>query len=267
MSEPAPDPRPKHRLRLPVSRQRLVEFTVVVLGVLVALGLENLVQEARYRADARDLERALVSDLTVAVVHSLERQAIAPCLAARLRDIGDRVDTATEVIEAVDVVQSSTGGGLARPLVYRTPSRTWITSGFDRAIGSEAFKRIPSRQAAAYTTVFALIRRQGERNADEYMVGANLGYLSYPRSVMNEEIRVDTLNQISALDRHQHLITLVSGQIIDQVLALPDVGDDMRLAFSGDDDAREEFEASLRANYGDCADLTVIDRMRAPAAS
>jgi hypothetical protein len=253
--------------RLSISRQRLVELTVVVLGVLIALGLENLIQEARYRADARDLERALISDLTIAVELSLERQAIAPCLTARLRDIGDRVDAATEVIEAVDVVQSSAGRGLVRPLVYRTPSRTWITASFDRAISSEAFKRIPSERAASYTRLFAAIRIQGERNAEEYFMAGDLGYLFYPRSIMNEEIRVETLNKISTLDRYQHLITLVSRQIVENLLSLPEIGEDVRLAFGSDVRRRKEFEASIRSNYGDCADLTVFDRLNSPAAS
>lgn len=267
MSEPEPDPRPRPRLRLPVSRQRLVEFTVVVFGVLVALGLENLIQEARFRADARDIEQAFVPELRRAVLHSLERQAVAPCLVQRLRDVGDRVSMATDEMEAVDVVQSSVGIGLARPLVYRSPSRTWITSSFDRAIGSEAFKRIPSERAAEYAAVFAQIRRQGERNDAEFMVAAALDHLSYANSEINAEIRADTLNQIAALDRYQLLITLVSEQIISAIFSLPEIGEDVRLAFVGDDEDLDLFKRTLKSNYGECVDLSVFDRLDTAAAS
>ena len=55
-AEPEVEARPERRVGWRPSRARLVEMTVVVFGVLIALGLENAVEELRLRGDARKLE-------------------------------------------------------------------------------------------------------------------------------------------------------------------------------------------------------------------
>jgi hypothetical protein len=266
MSEPTPDPPPKRKIRISISRQRLVELTVVVFGVLIALGLENLIQEARYRADARDLERAFVSDLRSAVSLSLERQAIRPCLIDRVRVLSDRVSAETGDWTAADVVDQRSDI-CGTPQIYRSPSRVWVTSSFDRALGSEAFKRIPAERASQYASIFAQIESVSDRNASEYFAVSGLAPLGYRQSSVTTEVRADLLQQIANLDRHQALIGIATDQIITNILSFEQVGDDLRRGAAENPDAFERFKATIRTAYGDCADLTVFDRLNNSAAS
>lgn len=264
MSEPEPDPRPKPGIRLPVSRQRLVEFAVIVFGVLVALGLENLIQEARFRGDARDLERAFVADVGGAVFLSLERQAVTPCLIQRLRALSEHVDTATGEMEPVGTLFSDFG--FATPQVYRSPARVWVTASFDRALGSEAFKRIPVDRADEYASLFALISSQQELNDAEFLAAMGLAPLAYSQPDMTAEVRADALRQISNLDRHQAIVATASEQIVEAALALPLIGEDVRRWLSEDGEAAfQEYRAGLRADYGACVDFTAMDRLMTPA--
>lgn len=267
MSEPLPDPRPKKPgMRLPVSRQRLVEFAVIVLGVLVALGLENLIQEARFRADARDLERAFISDVSSAVFFSLERQAITPCLVRRLRVLSERVGTATGELEPVE--PSTNGFNYATPQVYRSPSRVWVTASFDRALGSEAFKRIPAARIDEYAGLFAQITKQQERNDAEFLAAMGLAPLAYGQPDMNAEVRADMLQQIANLDRHQALIATASEQIVEAALSLELIGEDVRQWLVEDDEAAfQEYRSRITAAYGDCANFTAMERLLTPEAS
>jgi hypothetical protein len=266
MSEPAPDPRPKLRLRLLVSRRRLAEFTVVVLGVLVALGLEHLIQEARFRGDARDLERAFVSDVQRAVFLSLERQAVTPCLIQRLRVLSERVDAPAGDLEPVEALPS--GFNYATPQIYRSPTRVWVTASFDRALGSEAFKRIPADRADEYASLFALIGSQQELNDAEFLAAMGLAPLAFSQSNMTAEVRADMLRQISNLDRHQAVIVTGSEQIVEAALSLPKMGKDVRRWLMEDgEEAYQEFRSEMRAHYGDCADFTAMDRLLTPDAS
>ena len=93
MSEPLPDPRPKPRFSLPVSRERLIELGVVVFGVMIALGLDNLVQEVRLRGDARELEKAFRADIIEAVSNSWERQLVDPCQRQTLASLTERANS------------------------------------------------------------------------------------------------------------------------------------------------------------------------------
>lgn len=267
MSEPKPDPRPKRKIRLSISRQRVVEFTVVVLGVLVALGLENLIQEARYRADARDLERAFIADISNAVVLSLERQSVTPCLIQRLRGLSERVDGATGELGAAEHLDSGGNPGYATPQIYRSPTRIWVTASFDRALGSEAFKRIPAKRAVEYAALFAQIRGQQELNDAEYLGAIGLAPLAYSQPNMTAEVRSDALRQIANLDRHQQIMAIVSGQIVEVALSLPLIGKDVRRSITEDAKAYQEYRSQGRASYGDCMDFTAMDRLLTPDAS
>lgn len=262
MSDSAQEPRQKTRFSLPVSRERLVEFTVVVLGVLVALGLENLIQEARFRGDARDLERAFVGDISNAVLLSLERQTVTPCLTQRLRFLSERVDAATGDTQPIEGVSSSFS--YATPQVYHSPIRVWVTASFDRALGSEAFKRIPADRADEYASLFAQIRRQQELNDAEFLAAMGLAPLGYSQPDMNAEVRADALQQISNLDRHRAVIVAGSEQIVEAALSLP-IGKDVRRWLNEDDEAAyQKYRSKLRATYGDCVDFTAMDRLLTP---
>lgn len=264
MSEPAPDPRPKPGFRLFLSRKRLVELAVIVLGVLIALGLENLIQEVRFRADARDLERAFVTEVSNAVLLSLERQAITPCLIRRLRVLSAHVDAAGGVLEPVEALPS--GFGYATPQIYRSPTRVWVTSSFDRALGSEAFKRIPAARADEYASLFAQIRSQQELNDAEFLAAMGLAPLAYSQPNMTAEVRADALQQIANLDRHQAVIAMASEQVVEAALSLTLIGKDVRQWLIEDDEtAFEQYRSEMRAAYGDCVDFTAMERLLRPA--
>lgn len=267
MSEPESDQRPTPQNRLSISRQRLVEFTVVVLGVLVALGLENLVQEARYRGDARDLEKAFVDDIQNAVFLSLERQAVTPCLTERLRTLSERVDVATGEFAPAEDIRSSAITGYATSQVYRAPLRNWVTSSFDRALSSEAFKRIPGERAAQYARLFAQIRTLQERNQSEFLVAPGLAPLAYSQPNMNAEVRADALQQIALLDSHQLLMAFAGGQIVEGAFALPTIGKDVRRSLAEGAEDFPQYRLRMSARYGDCFDFTVMERLITPAAS
>jgi hypothetical protein len=264
MSESEPDQSPNRRSRLAISRQRLVELAVVVFGVLIALVLENLVQEMRFRADARELEQSFVGDIQEAVAQSLERQVVGPCLSERLRVLAERVDAATGGLGPAD---GERGGNIpfALPQVYRAPTRVWVTASFDRALGSEAFKRIPADRAAEYAGLFAQIALVQTLNEAEYIAISGLAPLAYSQPDLTAEVRADALQQIALVDRYQGVLAISSNQIIETAFSLSKVGDEVRRPFDEQKEALLEEFLESRTAYGDCVDLTVLDRLpRAP---
>ena len=259
MSEPEIEEAPKRRLRWPMSRQRLVELTVVVFGVMIALGLENLVQEIRLRGDARELEAALRADIISAVGASWERQVVTPCLVERLSSMAEQVSTPGGALAAAP---GATNGSIsfALPTPYRAPTRLWTTYTFDRALGSEAFKRIPHERADAYAVLFSQIRTQGEANDNEFLAIAGLAPLAFPRADLNAEVRADLLRTLALLDRHQGLAAIQADQFIEGALTLPQ-GDDIRAQILEGRAELHQGGALIREQYGDCVDLGATDRL------
>lgn len=265
MPESAPEPRQKPRYSLPVSRQRLIELGVVVFGVVIALGLDNLVQEVRLRGDAHKLEEAFQDDIGSAVINNLERQAIAPCQMQTLASLTERVVALEGARDAAPATQTG-GMRFAMPQPYRTPIRLWTTSTFDRALGTEAFKRIPRERADAYSVLFSQIELARENNAAEYLAGAGIAPLAFTQHEMNVEVRAQLLNNLAMLDRMQGLAVLMSSQFIEDAMSSPG-GDDIRAEILAQRTGMNQAGVSWKAIYGECVDLGAVDRLLAMAAS
>lgn len=259
MSEPPDANRARPRLQLPISRQRLVELVVVVFGVLIALGLENLVEEVRLRGDARDLEMAFQDDILDAVQSSWERQAVDKCLTDRLSSLTWRALSREGAWEAAPSV-SSGSIPLSLPSPYRAPIRQWTTASFDRALGTEAFKRIPRERANAYAMLFSTIEWRRELNGEEFQTLPRLAPLAVPMSGVDNEVRADMLQALSELDRDRALARLQADQFITFALAIPG-SDAVRNALLDRRKAYDEAAQGLEATYGDCVDRGATDRL------
>ncbi|MFC7379840.1 hypothetical protein [Brevundimonas sp. GCM10030266] len=250
----------KRRFSWPMSRQRLIELGVVVFGVMIALALENLVQEVRLRGDARDLERAFDQEVMAAVVYSLERQVSAPCFRQDLTRIEQRVLQSGGAAEAMTFPPAVGNYVYVIPQPYRPVTRFWTTAAFDRALGSEAFKRIPSERAAEYAMMFALITRRGVENGEEFMVASRLTPAAYAQAEMGEEVRADTLRDLSLLDRYNAIAAGSADQLIALALSMSGGNRIAASIVGGEADIRRMITPT-RPDYGACADLGAIDRL------
>lgn len=243
-----------------MSRQRLIELGVVVFGVMIALALENVVQEVRLRGDARDLERAFDKEVMAAVVYSLERQVSAPCFRQDLARVEQRVIQPGAAAEAM-VFPSATGTyTFITPQPYRPVRRFWTTAAFDRALGSEAFKRIPSDRAAEYAMMVALIARRDADNAEEFMAASRLTPAAYAQADMSDEVRAETLRDISLLDRYNAIAAGSANQLIGLALSMSG-GDRIAASVLASEADIRRMITPTRPDYNVCADQAAIDRL------
>jgi hypothetical protein len=244
---------------MPISRQRLVELAIVVFGVLIALGLENLVEEIRLRGDARDLEMAFQGDILDAIQYSWERQAVDKCLTERLSSLTERALSRGGTWEAAPGAPNGSVS-LALPAPYRSPIRQWTTASFDRALGTEAFKRIPRERANAYAVLFSSIAWRREGNGEEFQALARLAPLAFPMSGVDNEVRADMLQALSQLDRDRALALAQADQFVAFALTIPG-SDAIADELLDQREIYEEAARSLVATYGDCVDRGATDRL------
>nr|WP_313427245.1 hypothetical protein [Brevundimonas diminuta] len=263
MSEAEVEARSRSRFKWPLSRTRLIELTVVVFGVVIALGMESVAEEIRLQGDARELESAFQSEVFYAVVYSWERQAAEPCLSQRLASLAQRVAAAGEGPWTAEPDFRRVAGGLefATPQTYRSPSRQWMTTTFDRALSTEAFKRIPRDRAAEYAGIFGLMAERRDANSAEFLSAAALAPLAYDGVEMNAEIKADMLQQIALVDRHRALALVSSDLIIEAALALP--GNGVRSAIRENRNLFTEMGQRAREGHGACVDLGATERLMA----
>src|SRR4051812_27371688 len=99
------------------------EVGIIVIGVLIALGAEQVIETLRWKAEVREARTSLDAQLADAKFSSMERLAYQDCIRRKL----DRLD---DLITASD-----------RPKIYLvrlSPIRVWGTSTWDSATASGA---------------------------------------------------------------------------------------------------------------------------------
>jgi hypothetical protein len=268
MTDNEPATATNKRRKLLLGRKRIIDLSFVVLGVFIALVLENLVQELRYLDDAVELEEAFADDFYATILIAKERQALSPCLKQRLAEIERRVSDAVTNLQ-VNEDPSARNLGFVMRQVYRAPTRVWITSSFDRAISSEAFKRVPDDRANSYASTFALIANIGELNDAEFQAIAEIAPLAYEQSNWTPGQRYEALQKLAVLDRYQTLLKVNTGQALKLIYAIPGMKDSVLKRFAEAEQTEPgslvAFSANLKSQHGDCVDISVFDEISVEA--
>ena len=68
-------------------RQFAGEVGIIVVGVLIALGAEQLVASWHWRSEVRQTDQRLVREMGMNLANAYERFAIDPCLRPRLAEL------------------------------------------------------------------------------------------------------------------------------------------------------------------------------------
>jgi hypothetical protein len=254
-----------------IARERLVELGVVIFGVLIALAFENLVQEVRWQSEARELEALFKDDITFNLAAATERRAVDRCLRQQLQLLHSRVVEARGTFAATPYV--TTLDHPMRPVgaqAYRAPLRTWRTTSFDRALGTDAIKRIPRDRFLYYAGLFRVFEQLGGVQDQEFAAAADLAPLAVDHPDFNSEVRADVLRAIAAVDALRGRLALVSTQSIQIALAhgvAPNHSDVEIRGLGAGNDRRtlRQILEDQRRGRGDCVDVEGSLRLLVPA--
>lgn len=220
---------------------------MVVLGVLIALGAQQVVDDIQWRKAVRVTEEALASEIAASVVHSAERQMVYPCLRARLNQLVAKInaDDPRWIGDPMPLGNEATGAPML-PAAYRTPDRDWDDSVWEAAKGSGVFTHMPRQRVAAYSNLYAIIESNRTINLLEVQTYPQLLYLSYD-TTMNSDARRQALSLLGVLD-------WVNGTFFYDSRKFMDAVRDMRLDFSRTTLKRDlaAIERTQRSFRGNC---------------
>ena len=125
------------------------EVGIIVIGVLIALGAQQLVENWRWRSEVRETDERLREEVGYSLSNAYERLAIDACLRPRLAELRDELlKTGSEwpgsqAQFANDVYHSGF------PSVYRTPNRPWTQASWRAALSGETLKSFQCRAGPA----------------------------------------------------------------------------------------------------------------------
>ena len=125
-------PKPLHGWRAFVG-----EVGIIVVGVLIALSAEQVVERWHWRGEVRETDRRMRDDMGYNLATAAERFAIDPCLRPRLGELRDELLKndpmwpGSRARFANDLYKSGF------PSVYRTPNRPWMQASWLTALNGE----------------------------------------------------------------------------------------------------------------------------------
>jgi len=127
-------------------REFVGEVGIIVLGVLIALGAGEVVENLRHRADARDARAAIQGELEINMARLTSRSAQRPCILHRLGEIQALLDSA------------ATNGSIATPSwVGRPQFWTMQTVRWNAVSQAGRAALLPPKELADYGLMYTIM--------------------------------------------------------------------------------------------------------------
>lgn len=209
------------------------EIGIIVVGVLIALGAEQVVETAHWSHRVADAEAAMRTQLMQAERDGYYRMAVRPCLEAQL-------DVVQRALEA------SHHSGAAAPAVaaYRPPLRPWQSDAWDSARSLQITGHMSTARLTAWSQSYFYVAAVHGTQNDEQHDGEGLNTLTLNAGRLEPAER-DRLFQ--ALVRTRHDLRLMD---LGPTLLMRR-GAELDLKLSPADLDKEL--AAARVDYGACA--------------
>ena len=192
-------------------REVIGEVGVIVIGVLIALGFEQLIEMSHWRHKVEQANEALHGELRNMAQDAVELQVAAPCIQRQLSDLQARMNAPGKFKPAPLYTDPS-------DIAYtvRVPSRLW-SDGVWQVVTTEGVStHLPSEQRAEMQTMYAstAYMRQNTSAADALVW--RLATLAQP---IGEDPagRARLSEEISELQGRFSLMTLIAGQILRHI--------------------------------------------------
>lgn len=223
----------------------LIEIGTIICGIVIALGLEQVVEVVRTDSQARQIEVSLRDAIQTNLLWASERIAMRACLQQRIKGLGERLEAAGDTWspdpqtyahpEKVDTPW-------LLPTAFRSPGREWDWAPWRAALANPAFNDLSQRERAEYAQAFGKVERlqadqdQEKQNADDI---SSLAFAHH----MTPELRARYLDRLGAVARDVLIIDVISSQLLE---------DAHRMNLHADAAKLQALIGKQRAVRGDC---------------
>jgi hypothetical protein len=194
-------------------REFLNEVAIIVVGISIALGAENIVERMRWAGEAAHATHSVKEELEGAAINAWERTAVQPCLNARLRYLTDAVAQNHGPWKAAPMLQGGSLRAAISPTIYMSPHRPYSTDAWQTVLSSGVYGHLGVQRAANLSSVYQLIRDLSQIQDQEDAAEARLSPLGYDVN-LSDDAKIQMLEALGNVDRLNTFMTLVANQYI-----------------------------------------------------
>lgn len=199
------------------------EVGIIVLGVLIALSAEQLVQVWHWHEVAKETRKALTNEIEYSALFSIERVAVQQCLRDRIVHLATKLNSGSPNWTADPMVLGHPrrpigvpGIDPSVPLVYRTPHRPWLGDEWETAKSTGVLNHIDREDVRNFEFIYRSINELRSLQDQETSIIPELSYLSF-RQNLQPRSRMQALATLSRLDEVNSLQGIMAQQILSSV--------------------------------------------------
>jgi hypothetical protein len=179
-------------------RELAGEVGIIVLGVLIALGAESVVQDLHWRTDVRDFRTAVDTELEFNLAAGEYRVRESPCVERRLAEL-DRWSAAQRSGHSMPLLRA-----IGFPRRINNDTSVWNSRGADLPA------HVPIQARLAYSDLYDLIANQWELIEGERETWLNLNGFDHATKLSSGDLvrldelifRARTLDELIVGDQH-----------------------------------------------------------------
>jgi hypothetical protein len=178
------------------------EVGIIVIGVLIALGAQQLVENWQWRSEVRETDQRLVREIQVDLADAYERFAIDPCLRPRLGELRDQLMTRGEQWSGSRASLANDVYRSGFPSVYRTPNRPWRQAAWRTALSGETLGHFSADRVQEFSALHDTLDELNQTQAEEVQASITLGDLAFtgPISASDRRTNLKTVAKLDELD-------------------------------------------------------------------
>ena len=181
-------------------RKVVGEIAIIVIGILIALGLDQYVQAQQWRQQVEQAEAAFVGELALGAQDAYERLAIQPCLQGRIRELADHLNRDEPRWNALPLKLSTKYYRNVLPVVYRPPYSAVFMDAWRNALADQTLNHLSTERAAQFSALYKAREEFGRVQEDELEAAGRLTPLAYDRP-LDAEGRREMLGVVAEIDR------------------------------------------------------------------
>ncbi len=190
-------------------REFIGEVGIIVVGVLIALAAEQLVETIHWKSQVAEARTALGVEISDSLGQAIEREKLSRCVNKRLDEI------------SVILSQASRSGRLpAVGDIGRPPFRTWVDNSWQSTMAGQTASHFDRHELSQLSVVYDFVRRASQASEEELQAWTDLQSIIGPgRPVSADEIGVlvRAVERARAVDAYISVYGLRLRQIADRV--------------------------------------------------
>lgn len=236
-------------------REFVGEVGIIVIGVLIALGAEQVVEDWHWHRQVEQSKEAFKDELLTNAWNAYERIAIQPCLQGRLRAVLGQLNSGSGEWRAMP----ETFKGATRyysavvPTVYRPPLRPVFSDVWRNALADGTINHLDQKQEQSLSSAYQSAEAFKSVQDEEGRAEAKLAPLGNDRN-LDDRTRLEMVQTIAELDRLNVMLVTHSK---DMFVAIGHA--DLGITGTDIDRIRNEVLQTQRGYRGNCVTASPLD--------